>query len=155
MEITTKAIDFTSLALSGLTQRQAAIASNTANAMTPDYQRKEVSFEDQLQRILKQEDVKTNIKELNSINFDKHPELLKYKPQAQELAFLGFDNFEEFKPEVLMDTSISNFENNNNVTIEKEMMDMAKTSMTYQALSTLQAKAFNGLNNIIRGGGST
>ena len=155
MEITTKAIDFTSLALSGLTQRQAAIASNTANAMTPDYQRKEVSFEDQLQRILKQEDVKTIIKELNSINFDKHPELLKYKPQAQELAFLGFDNFEEFKPEVLMDTSISNFENNNNVTIEKEMMDMAKTSMTYQALSTLQAKAFNGLNNIIRGGGST
>ena len=46
MEITTRAMDVTKLALDGLMQRQQAIASNTANVMTPDYQRKDLRDED-------------------------------------------------------------------------------------------------------------
>ena len=34
------ALEVTNLAMDGLLERQTAIASNTANAMTPDYQRK-------------------------------------------------------------------------------------------------------------------
>ena len=66
MDLTTRAMDVTKLALDGLIQRQQAIASNTANVMTPGYQRKDVVFEDQLQEMLKKDDLKREIKAINS-----------------------------------------------------------------------------------------
>ncbi len=39
-------IDITKLAMDGLMVRQKAITANIANVMTPDYQRKDVKFED-------------------------------------------------------------------------------------------------------------
>ena len=50
--LTSRAMNVTKLALDGLMMRQQAIASNTANVMTPDYQRKDIVFEDQLQKML-------------------------------------------------------------------------------------------------------
>ena len=66
MEISTRAIDVAKLALDGLMQRHQAIASNTANVMTPDYQRKDVVFEDQLQEMLAKDNVKREVRAINS-----------------------------------------------------------------------------------------
>ena len=52
----------TDLALDGLLERQRAISANTANVMTPGYQRKEVSFESQLSEIIEKDDLKDYIK---------------------------------------------------------------------------------------------
>ena len=52
-----RALEVTNLAMDGLLERQTAIASNTANAMTPDYQRKRVAFEDQLRNIIEKDNI--------------------------------------------------------------------------------------------------
>ena len=56
-----RAIEVSKLAMDGLVKRQSAIASNTANAMTPDYQRKMVAFEDQLQEIIEKDDIRKDL----------------------------------------------------------------------------------------------
>ena len=44
-------IEITKLALDGLYERQRAIAANTANVNTPNYQRKDVVFEEYVEKI--------------------------------------------------------------------------------------------------------
>ena len=46
------------MALNGLEQRARAISANTVNVLTPNYQRKEVSFEESLQGIIQRENEK-------------------------------------------------------------------------------------------------
>ena len=50
------------MALDGLTERAKAISANTVNALTPNYQRKEVSFEESLRKIVQREDEKEAMK---------------------------------------------------------------------------------------------
>ena len=57
--ISNRTTEITKLALDGLMMRQKAITANTANVMTPDYQRKEVNFEGQLNDIIEKDDLKT------------------------------------------------------------------------------------------------
>ena len=66
-----RAIEVSKLAMDGLVKRQSAIASNTANAMTPDYQRKMVAFEDQLQEIIEKDDIRKDLRMKNSLAYEK------------------------------------------------------------------------------------
>ena len=60
--LTDRTMNLTELAMDGLMARQKVIAANIANAETPGYQRKDVIFEDQLVKIMQQENLKENIK---------------------------------------------------------------------------------------------
>lgn len=151
MDLTTRAMDVTKLALDGLIQRQQAIASNTANVMTPDYQRKDVVFEDQLQEMLKKDNVKREIKAINSAYY-AHSSLDTVMP-AKDLKLLTQNSFDGYKPEIIRDYSAVNPETGNNVNIEAEMMDMAKVGIQYNTLSTLEGKMFENLTNVIKNGG--
>lgn len=151
MDLTTRAMDVTKLALDGLIQRQQAIASNTANVMTPDYQRKDVVFEDQLQEMLKKDDIKKEIKAINSAYY-AHNSLDTVMP-VKDLKILTQNSFEGYKPEIIRDYSALNPETGNNVNIEAEMMDMAKVGIQYNTLSTLEGKMFENLTNVIKSGG--
>lgn len=151
MDLTTRAMDVTKLALDGLIQRQQAIASNTANVMTPDYQRKDVVFEDQLQEMIKKDNVKREIKAINSAYYT-HNSLDTVMP-VKDLALLSQNSFDGYKPEIIRDYSAVNPETGNNVNIEAEMMDMAKVGIQYNTLSTLEGKMFENLTNVIRSGG--
>ena len=73
-----RAIEITKLAMDGLSQRQTAIASNTANSMTPDYQRKQVAFEDQLREIIERDNIRRDLRMENSLAYQKNI----YKPGA-------------------------------------------------------------------------
>ncbi len=150
MDLTTRAMDVTKLALDGLIQRQQAIASNTANVMTPDYQRKDVVFEDQLQEMIKKDNVKREVKAINSAYY-AHNSLDTVMPK--ELRLLSQNSFDGYKPEIIRDYSASNPETGNNVNIEAEMMDMAKVGIQYNTLSTLEGKMFENLTNVIKNGG--
>ncbi len=151
MDLTTRAMDVTKLALDGLIQRQQAIASNTANVMTPDYQRRDVVFEDQLQEMLKKDDIKKEIKAINSAYY-AHNSLDTVMP-VKDLKILTQNSFEGYKPEIIRDYSALNPETGNNVNIEAEMMDMAKVGIQYNTLSTLEGKMFENLTNVIKSGG--
>lgn len=164
-----RAIDVTNMAMDGLLKRQTAIASNTANAMTPDYQRKRVAFEDQLQNIIEKDNIRRNMRMENSLAYknDKNYKtgyeyenpLIKNAaqklPQEQMMYIRQTDaDSVTYNPEVIKDNRWIDYGNGNNVNVEEEMMDMAKTGQQYNVLATLQGRFLSNISDVIRGGGS-
>lgn len=152
----TRAIDITKMAMDGLMARQQSIAANTANVMTPNYQRKDVAFEDQLRSMIQNDDMKNEIKQANSVALSYNATSLDQirKPTQEQLAFINQNSFEAYKPQVVTDMSLADPETGNNVEIEKEMMNMAKAGTQYSILANLEGKMFTGLHDVIRGGGA-
>lgn len=156
--ISNRTIEITKLGMDGLLNRQHAIASNIANVMTPDYQRKEVAFESQLSEIIEKEDLKDYIKGQNSIDY-KPPmvdvftgEIHTFRtPTMQEKAYLKSNSFEQFKPQVVTDIYSGTNSSGNNVELEKEMMDLSKTGTRYTVLSNLERREFTSISEAIRG----
>jgi len=151
--ISSTAMNVTKLAMDGLMARQSAIASNTANVETPYYQRKDVFFEDQLKDIIAKENRKDEIKALNCAKFEP-TSLNQIRPTEMDLKFLQTNSYEGYAPQTITDTRMVNPYSGNNVSIEKEMMDMAKTGTQFQALSTLEARMMSQLKEVIAGGNS-
>ncbi len=152
----TRSIEITKLALDGLSERHKAIAANTANVMTPGYQRKEVAFEDQLRDFIHKEDYKRNVKRANSaaLSYNATLEDIQNRPTQSQVAVTNQNVYNTFNPEIIRDTSQYNPETGNNVDIEKEMMDMAKAGVQYSLLAKLEGKMFEGLGTVIRSGGN-
>lgn len=156
--ITSRTTEILRLGMDGLMDRQQAISSNIANAMTPDYQRKEVAFESQLNEIIEKEDLKDFIKGQNSIeyippNVDVFTgEIHTYRtPTQQEKAYLQSNSFDEFKPQYVTDIYSGSNIDGNNVELEREMMDLSKTGTKYLVLSNLERRQFSGLRSVIQG----
>lgn len=156
--ITSRTMEITRLGMDGLMDRQQAISSNIANAMTPDYQRKEVAFESQLNEIIEKEDLKDFIKGQNSIeyvppNVDVFTgEVHTYRtPTQQEKAYLQTNSYDEFKPQYVTDIYSGSNIDGNNVELEREMMDLSKTGTKYLVLSNLERRQFSGLRSVIQG----
>ncbi|MCQ2739851.1 MAG: hypothetical protein MJ237_06455 [bacterium] len=156
--ISSRTIELTKLGMDGLMDRQHAISSNIANVMTPDYQRKEVAFESQLSEIIEREDLKDYIKGQNSIeyippNVDVFTgEIHKYRtPTLQEKAYLMSNTMDDYKPQYVTDTFSGSNIDGNNVELEREMMDLAKTGTQFLVLSNLEKKQFSELSTVIRG----
>ena len=156
--ITDRTMNITKLGMDGLMDRQHAIASNIANVMTPNFQRKEVAFESQLAEIQEREDLKDYIKGQNSIEY-RPPnvdvftgEVHKYRvPTLQEKAYLQSNVYEQFKPQLVNDIFSGIDSKGNNVELEREMMDLSKTGTKYLVLSNLERRQFSGLSDVIRG----
>ena len=156
--ITNRTIEITKLGMDGLMDRQHAIASNIANVMTPDFQRKEVAFESQLAEIIEKEDLKDYIKGQNSIEY-KPPmvdvftgEVRTYRtPTQQEKAYLQASTMDQFKPQIVTDLYSGSDAKGNNVELEREMMDLSKTGTRYLVLSNLERNQFTHLSEVIRG----
>ena len=157
--ISSRTIEITKLGMDGLVERQQAISSNIANVVTPDYQRKEVAFESQLAEIIEREDLKDYIKSQNSIEY-RPPnvdvftgEIHRYRtPTMQEKAYLKSNTMEDYKPQYVTDTYSGSNIDGNNVELEREMMDLAKTGQQFLVLSNLERRQFSSMQNIIRGG---
>ncbi len=170
-----RAIEVSNLAMDGLLERQTAIASNTANAMTPEYQRKRVAFEDQLRNIIEKDDIRRDLRMQNSIAYknDKNyngayntnysnplaqnaaRNVAARLPQEQMLYIQQVDtDTKSYDPEIIRDNRWIDYGNGNNVNVEEEMMDMAKTGQQYNVLATLQGRFMTNLLDVVRGGGS-
>lgn len=155
--ISTRTIDITKLAMDGIMARQKAISANTANVVTPGYKRQDVSFESQLKEIVAQDDLKTMIKEQNSV---------QYNPTALDLAmgrnnsnltpqqvkYLQTDLYSTYNPQVTEDFASGSDSTGNNVSLEEEAMDMAKTGSMYAILANLEQKQFRNIADVIKGG---
>ncbi len=144
----TRTRTITGMALDGLYERQKAIASNTANALTPNYRRKEVEFEAQLQKKIDEYDYQERVKVENSNLYMENPaEALKRFDMAQ---MMFQEENEPFIPALKEDSSGLDG-NGNNVSLEREMMQTAKTGTQYTILSTLLGNSFDGLESVIKG----
>lgn len=154
--LTTRTMDITKLAMDGLMTRQKAVTANIANVMTPDYQRKEVSFEGQLKEIAQKEDLKTMIKERNSITYNPTSlDLVMDRSQQtltpQQAKYLQSDVYAGYDPQITDDANSGGDNTGNNVTLEKEVMDMASIGIKYSALATLEQRQFKNISSAIKG----
>lgn len=139
------------MALNGLQQRAAAIGSNTVNALTPHYQRKEVSFEQSLQNVIERENEKEQIKIQNSMMYEKNPTQFQLGQTPEQIAFMNSPIHEGFTIDIDSDMSEPLGLDGNNVNIEAEMMDEAKNGMQYSVIASLMSKSFASMNAIIKG----
>lgn len=164
-----RAIEVTKLAMDGLTQRQTAIASNTANSMTPDYQRKQVAFEDQLREIIEKDNIRRDLRMENSIAYQKNiykpgaapstnPMLHGIAQRIPQEQFMYIQQTQSdtasYSPEIIKDTRWIDYGNGNNVNVEEEMMDMAKAGTQYNVLATVEGRFLTNLLDVVRSGGS-
>lgn len=139
------------MALDGLQERAKAISANTVNALTPNYQRKEVNFEDSLRNVIEREDEKEQIRLQNSKIYGENPSLILKGQSPAQVAFLNTAYEEGYSLETQNDTSEPYGLDGNNVCLESEMMDEAKNGMQYQVVASLLSKSYALMNTIIRG----
>jgi len=146
--ISTNTIEFTALALNGLSARHKAISSNIANADTPGYKRVDVSFEDQLSKIINTESSKEAARIANSV---MQPVAGKTElPLTVNNNSSMMENY-NFQP-MLTESDINQPDaKGNSVDLEQEMSKLAKNGMTYDALALIQSKEFKMLGEVLKG----
>lgn len=159
--ISSRTMDITKLAMDGLMERQRAISANTANVMTPGYQRQEVSFEDQLKGLIDEDKARTTLKERNSIEYNPQTldtavnrveyagENKSLTPQQMRFLASGTD-YGKFSPETATDM-VAGDDTGNNVDLEKEIMDMASVGIKYNTLVKVEAQNIKLVSTAIKG----
>ena len=126
--------DSLGVALQGLSMRSKAIAGNLANINVPDYKRKVVNFEEQLQKVQgKQELSDIPLATTNSKHFSNTVNTIR-----------------DISPKIETDPS-SIFVDRNNIDIDKEMLDLTKTGLSYKAISGVTKRYFEQMKGIVRG----
>lgn len=149
--ISNRTKEIAAMALDGLNERAKAISANTVNVLTPNYQRKEVSFESSLRNIIEREDEKEQMKLQNSVNYQQNPKKVLEGKSPAELAFLSTHIDEGFSIDVENDMADPDGLDGNNVNLEREMMDEARNGMQYQVVANLLSKSYSMLGTIIKG----
>lgn len=139
------------MALDGLYERSKAISSNTVNALTPGYQRKEVSFEDSLRNVIQKENERENIKLQNTQYYQKNPQEALLGQSPAQIAFLNSEMRNDFSIHTETDYRPTEGVDGNNVNIEEEMMAEAKNGMQYQIIASLLSKSYASMKQIISG----
>lgn len=120
--------------LGALSLRQAVIANNIANVNTPDYKRKEVTFEEELKTALSGEPKKLK-------GYLTHP---KHIPIPQPVV-----NLDSVKPEIWERDDIYFRNDRNGVDIDVELAELAKNSMKYTAVTRALGRKFAVLDVVI------
>ena len=118
-------------ALSGLSARQRVIADNVVNVDTPGFKASRVEFEAALKR---------------AQGADDSMRLLGYRGNGQYQADPG-----DLTPTVVADLSTRR-EDGNNVDVDQQMLEMADTNITYNALANLTTARFGILRTVINEG---
>jgi flagellar basal-body rod protein FlgB len=110
--------------------KQKVVSQNIANADTPNYKAKDVSFKAVLQNELDQ-------------NFST------YKTDNRHI---DFSESSATNPAVVIRPNVQYSTNGNSVDLDKEMSDLAKNQIYYDALIEQENNKFSALQTVIRGG---
>ncbi len=117
-------------ALNYSSTKQKIISQNIANVDTPNYKAKEVSFKTELDHAVDQS---------FSTNRTDHRHFVLNKPV-------------DASSSIINQKLVSYNENGNSVDIDREMSDLAKNQIYYNALTERVSGKFSTLQNVIRGG---
>ena len=128
--------DILKLALDGTETRYKAITNNIANVNTPEYKRITVDFES----------------ELKKVTSNNNQELYLSKTHENHMG-KSKSSIENFKPTIKVQENTSVRKDKNNVNPDTEAIDMAKTTIMYNALINQISRKFEGIQNVIREGG--
>lgn len=105
-------------ALDGLAARQRAISDNVANVDTPGFKASHVDFESALKQAMGESDAP------------------KMAPVKNAVAGPGD---ETAGPQVVRSDNVTRRSDGNNVDVDQEMVDLAETNMTYNAVAQLMS----------------
>ncbi|HHV97721.1 MAG TPA: flagellar basal body rod protein FlgB [Clostridiaceae bacterium] len=130
LSITEKALDASWI-------RNEVIADNISNVDTPGYKRKEVKFEEFLQKSISETGIKG----------------LKTDPRHFDIGKTGYKNIRDLPIKVAVDNSNNSMRlDGNNVDIENEMATMAKNYIKYNVLIQNINSGFKMLKSVINEG---
>lgn len=139
-----------SKALDGLSKRHKAIASNLANVDTPNYRRRDVSFESALQNAISE--TKSASSGWRQASNDQALSLRTTRPDHIQFGQANA-TVDGIQPEVIESEDFEYRNDGNSVDVETEMAQLAKNTQHYTALATMQGRSLKGLRSIITGGG--
>lgn len=122
--------------IEGTLQRHQAISNNIANVDTPKYQRATVSFEDQIQRIIKGEGI---------IGQRTHP---------AHFIIGGPDEIARIRPRPDIDQETRFRPDKNNVNIDQEMADLALNTQKNLEFTELLNRRYTAIEDLIRTAGN-
>jgi flagellar basal-body rod protein FlgB len=126
-------IGILSKALDGLWMRNQVISDNVANVDTPGFKASKVAFEDALKDALDDNVLKGKVTNIKHIP-------------------IGTSSVGNVQPQVLQSQNTSMRMDGNNVDIDLEMADLAKTTIAYNAVIQKMTKEFQMLRSAINGG---
>ena len=130
---TNQGFDVLGKTLNGMNLRNKAISNNLANVDTPNYKRQSVTFRDQLKRAMEQTN---DLATTNNKHIAVGTSLSSVQPKVQQNENTSFRN------------------DGNNVSIDREMAELAKNSLEYRAIVKQVSNQFNRLGSVIQKGGS-
>lgn len=139
-------------ALDGLAKRHTAIASNLANVDTPNYHRRDVSFEGALQDAIRSQKSKGS-PQLRPSSNDVPMTLRTTRPGHIPLGHI-YNSVDEVQPEIMETNDLEYRRDGNSVDVETEMVQLAKNTGHYQAISNLESRNFRAIKSVISSGGS-
>jgi flagellar basal-body rod protein FlgB len=119
-------------ALDGYSARHRAIINNVANVDTPGYQRIDVSFEDSLKRAVS--GLRDSTGDESGVDGQS-----------------GFERLARITPTVSIDTSPPLRADGSNVSIDREMAQLAKTSGRVNALTEILIRNYRDIKSAING----
>lgn len=130
MKLFSSTINTLEQAMNYSSSKQKVISQNIANVDTPNYKARDVSFKTEFDRVLS-----------NTIKANRTD------PRHFTFSSSSSSNFP------LFNQSSGTFnQNGNNVDIDKEMSELAKNQIYYNAVADRLGSKFNSLKTVIRGG---
>jgi flagellar basal-body rod protein FlgB len=121
-----------SMAMDVASLRNEVYAHNIANAETPGYKRREVSFEEEFKKVLGSDDLR--LKTSRESHIQNYPV-----------------SFDDIDPDVSKITNTYITNDGNNVDIDKEMAMVSANALRYQTLSRLMDQNFIRYNIVLKG----
>ncbi len=124
------------IALRGLGEREASIGSNLSNVSVPGYKANHTTFEGDLQQALEAQ--RRKVAPLVTTN-PKHLQV-------------GVKSLDDVRIETEADMTTEIHSAGNNVDIDAEMIDLARTGLQYRAITQMTRRELDELRSVIRGG---
>ncbi|HZG73672.1 MAG TPA: flagellar basal body rod protein FlgB [Chondromyces sp.] len=115
-------------ALNYSSMKQKVIANNIANADTPNYKAKDVSFKKMFEESLGQS-------------------IQAFRTDSRHYSFNKGSN-----PVIVTNRNVTYNQNGNSVDVDKEMADLATNQIYYNAIADRIGGKFSSLQNVIKGG---
>lgn len=129
-----KVSHLSSMLLNNSIVRGEAISDNIANVDTPHYKKKEISFESELTRVLNQKEIQ---------------KLSLYTTHPLHISFGEMKNYREVKSRITEEYDTNYRNDKNNVDIEKEVGDLTKNYLHFNAIVSSINQRFTRIKSVI------
>lgn len=138
-------------ALDGLSRRHTAIASNLANVDTPNYKRRDVSFEGALSNAIREARNMGSLSRRQASNDELLP--MRITDSAHFPIGQSGVSVDDINPTITETQNLEYRLDGNSVDVETEMVQLAKNTERYNAIAKMESGYFKGLRDVITGGG--